>query len=128
MSISLNTQIRNAMLDALRGELTTIKIYSGTPPGVEMPPTSETLLASIDVNLPQANNGVIWLEVPTTVDASASGTASWARWSDAGETKWVDGTCGTSNGGGIVFILSSLALVMDQPVTLTSLRLTQPAS
>lgn len=128
MSISLSTRIRNAMLDALGGELTTVKIYSGTPPGVEMPPIPETLLASIDVNLPQANNGVIWLEVPTTVAASASGIASWARWSDAGGTKWVDGVCGTSSGAGVVFVLSSLTIVADEPVTLTSLRLTQPAS
>lgn len=126
MTLKLSVGVRNAALNAIAGALGTLTIYTGPQPDVTSAPTGAEL-ATFTFALPTANNGVSWLEVPHVVAAAASGIAGWARWKGDAADTWIDGPCGTSSGSGAVFILSTLTLVEGEPITLTSLRLTQPA-
>jgi hypothetical protein len=100
-----------------------VKIYSGTPPAnADIAPTG-TLLATIPTGATSpwsaASGGTATLLSNLSANASATGTAGYARW-EKGQFV-IQGSVGTSNAN---FILNTLSLTSGSPVTLTEASVT----
>lgn len=128
MAIAYLVATRNAMLDAITtsaGSSALLRIYNGTRPATAGSAT--TLLAELTCNAtfaPAAASGVLTLNAITQdSSANATGTASWFRIVKSDGTTFVmDGDVGTS---GSDLNLTSTAIVITQPVSVTSFVITE---
>lgn len=99
MAAGYATGLRNAQLDAITtyaGAGAKLRIYDGTRPATGG--TATTLLAEFTLGspfAPAASGGVLSPTLPSAVNASASGTATWFRVVKAdGTTHVFDGSAG----------------------------------
>ena len=131
MPLRLPTGTRNSIVDAvtaLVGSTGTLKIYSGSQPATANDAASGTLLATVTMGAwGAASSGTANGADPVSVNASATGTAGWFRAASSGGTTVFDGDV-TATGGGGVMTLSSTALTSGNPVDITSVTVTMPAS
>jgi hypothetical protein len=91
---------------------------------------SQVLLATVDLATTAfgaASSGVKTGTDPASVNAVASGTASWFRMTDNSGDVVMDGDVTVTAGSGTMK-LSSLSIVSGSPVDITSLTITMPAS
>ncbi|NUO35511.1 MAG: hypothetical protein HOQ27_10685 [Dermatophilaceae bacterium] len=136
MPLRLSDSVRNAKVDAAVGKLNagvgttggTIKIYSGAQPATPATAATGTLLATVLLANPAfgaAAGGSASLTDPASVNAAATGTAGWARFTDRDGNAVFDGDVTATGGGGIV-TLSSTALTSGAPVDITGGTYSQP--
>ena len=126
MSAGYSVTLRNAKLDAITtyvGNAGIMEIYSGTQPATGG--AEGTLLATFTLGSPfagAASGGVLTATNPADVNASATGTASWARIYKAdGTTMVMDLSVGTS---GTQVILNSVSLTSGVACSITSITIT----
>jgi len=135
MPLRQSDSVRNAKADAAVdlldvGGAGTIKIYSGSQPATPATAASGTLLATVTLPSPafgSASAVGATLNDPASVNASASGTAGWARFADGAGTTRFDGDVTATGGGGVV-TLSSTSLTSGAPVDITGGTWTEPMS
>jgi hypothetical protein len=130
MAIAYVTTLRNTRMDAINTAANAgagaalIRIYDGTRPATGGAAT--TLLAELTATDPMfsaAASGVLTASAITQdASANATGTASWFRVVDSTATVVMDGNCGTS---GSDLNLTTLSIVITQPVSITSFVLTE---
>ena len=131
----ISTAAQNAACDAIV-DLTdadvgagTIKIYNGTiPTNANTAVGAQTLLATVvlaDPAFGSSSSGTATGTDPASVNAVASGTASWFRMADNSGDTIMDGDV-TATGGGGVLTLSSTSLVSGSPVDVTGGTWTEP--
>lgn len=127
MTLGFSTALRNARADAITtaaGASAKIRIYSGTQPATGG--TATTLLAELPCSAtfaPAASGGVLTVNAITQdSSADATGTASWFRVLTSGNTAVIDGTVSTS---GADLNLTSVSIVATEPVSITSMVLTE---
>ena len=130
MAIAYVTTLRNTRMDAINtaahagAGAALIRIYDGTRPATGGAAT--TLLAELTATDPMfsaAASGVLTASAITQdASANATGTASWFRVVDSTATVVMDGNCGTS---GSDLNLTTLSIVITQPVSITSFVLTE---
>ena len=118
--------LRNACNDAMTtfiGSAGKLVIYSGTRPSTGG--AAGTVLATFTLGTPFAGasaSGVLTGNLPAGVNASATGTASWARvFKTDGTTICMDLSCGTS---GTEVILNSTALQINVACSVSSIAIT----
>lgn len=126
MAITLNTTLKNALLDGIDSVFNsgTLEIRSGSAPGAGNAATG-TVLATITLPadaFAAASGGTkaaqgTWQDLA----ADASGTAGYFRMTGGSNT--LEGTV-TATGGGGDLTLDSIAITAGQQVTITSLTLT----
>lgn len=121
------TSLRNARLDAITtalGASSLTRIYDGTRPSTGG--TATTLLAELANSAtfaPGASGGVLTANAITQdSSANATGTATWGRLVTSGGTAVVDFSAGTS---GTELILTTASIVATQPVSVSSLTITE---
>jgi hypothetical protein len=137
MALTLPVASRTEMVDALVDLIDTanptpgeLVIYSGTRPAPDAVPGAATALATVVLDNPAfapATAGAAILGVPTSVAASASGTASWFRIVDGADASVFDGSV-TATGGGGDLELATTALTVGLTVDITSGTVTMPAT
>ena len=136
MSLSFSNTARNAMVDALTALLNagagpgTIAIRSGTRPTLPSDTATGTLLQTTtcaDPAFGASASGVGALTDPASVNAVASGTASWFRAFDSNGVAYFDGSV-TATGGGGDLTLTTTTIVSGQPVDITGGTITMPAT
>lgn len=127
MAVSYSTTLRNTMLDAITtaaGTNATLKFYDGTRPATGG--TATNLLATLTCNASAfaaaASGGVLTANAITSANASATGTATWARLASSGGTFVADMNVGTS---GSDINMTSVAFVNGQPVAISSFAITE---
>jgi len=130
MAIAYVTTLRNTRMDAINTAANAgagaalIRIYDGTRPATGGAAT--TLLAELTATDPMfsaAASGVLTASsITQDASANATGTASWFRVVDSTATVVMDGNCGTS---GSDLNLTTLSIVITQPVSITSFVLTE---
>lgn len=127
MAIAYSTTVRNAMLDAITtaiGSNGLLRIYDGTRPASGGAAT--TLLAQLALSAtaaPAASGGVLTFNAITQdASADATGAATWFRVTTSGGTFVIDGSISTS---GSDLNLTSTAIVITQPVSVTSFVVTE---
>ena len=128
MAIGYSTAIRNGMLDFITTTAAgsaLLRIYDGTKPVTGGAVT--TLLAELTCNAtfaPAASGGVLTLNsITQDSSANATGNATWFRIVKSdGTTLVLDGTAGTS---GTDLIMTTASIVATQPVSVSSLVLTE---
>ena len=128
MAIQLSTAVRNGRLNAIEtavGSSALLEIYTGAQPANCATAASGTLLATISLPatwMAAASGGSEGLSGTWAGTVSAAGTAGYFRIYDStGTTCHMQGTVGTS---GADLNLSSVALTVSQPVSITSFTLT----
>ena len=128
MAIQLSTAVRNGRLNAIEtavGSSALLEIYTGAQPANCATAASGTLLATISLPatwMAAASGGSEGLSGTWAGTVSAAGTAGYFRIYDSGGTTChMQGTVGTS---GADLNLSSVALTVSQPVSITSFTLT----
>jgi hypothetical protein len=132
-----STLLRNAQLDARKTSMAygIIELYSGTPVSVN---TADPGVAAC---LKITENGGAWTSGSNTNGVSlgtasaeaiasdgktysglglAATTATWGRYYNNTKTMWTQGLCATS---GAMFNLSTTAITVDGPVSLTSINI-----
>ncbi len=130
MTISLAVARRNEMLDAIVNELNSgkLRIYSGTPPATaDTALSGNTLLAELTMNATSfgaASSGTITANAITSDSAAdATGTASFFRiYQSDGSTIVYQGSV-TATGGGGDLQLSTVSLVANAVIAVSSLTL-----
>lgn len=136
MTLTLNSGPRNAMCDALVDLLdagagaATIQVRSGTRPSLPSDAATGTLLATVTLADPafgSASSGAATLTDPASVNAAASGTASWFRALDSNALAVFDGSV-TATGGGGDLTLTTVTIISGQPVDITGGTITVPAT
>lgn len=121
MVVRLNTDLRNAMANAIPGT-GTLYIRTGSQPTSADSTMTGTLLVQINsVAFSTATSGARVLTTPVTGVATTAGTAGWARYTNG--TLVVDGTVGTS---GTDFIISAVTVAVDDVITIQSMNFTMP--
>lgn len=121
------TSLRNARLDAITtaiGASGLLRIYNATRPATGG--TATTLGAQLTCSAtfaPAASGGVLTANA-ITQDSSADNTitAAWARLTTSGGTAVADISAGTS---GTELILTTTSIVATQPVSVSSLTITE---
>ena len=126
MAAGYAVALRNAKLDAVTtfiGSAAKLEIYSGTQPATGGAET--TTLATFTLGTPfagAASAGVLTGTLPADVNASATGTASWARIYKAdGTTFCMDLSVGTS---GTQVIMNSVSLTTGVACSITAITIT----
>lgn len=136
MTLSLINSIRNTMCDAIVDSLDagsgagTIAIRSGTRPTLPTDTATGTLLATVtcaDPAFGSASSGVATMTDPGSVNAVATGTASWFRAFDSDGNAKFDGSV-TATGGGGDLTLGTVSITSGLAVDLTGGTITVPAS
>jgi len=121
MALSYSTTLRNTRMDAIAtavGNAGLLKFYDGTRPATGG--TATNLLATLTCGTPFAaasSGGVLTANAITTANASATGTATWARLTTSGGTFVADMNVGTS---GSDINMTSVSFVFGQPVAVSS--------
>lgn len=115
MAAGYTTTLRNAQLDALTtfvGAGGKLRIYDGTRPATGG--TATNLLAEFTLGTPFApasSGGVLSPNIPSPVNASANGTATWFRVVKAdGTTHCLDGSVGSEMSLNTTTVSSGLQL------------------
>lgn len=127
---------RNAQLNSTRDLIDAgasggkIKIYSGTQPATaDTALSGNTLLATLifsSTSAANASGGVLTFSTITEdSSADATGTATFARFTDSDDNAVLDMDVGTS---GASIILNTVSIVAGGPVRITSGTLTAPAA
>jgi len=133
MANDLKTAVlqRNAMLDAHKTNFNTglLKLYTGTKPAdADTALSGNTLLATLTLNataFPASSGGVLTANAITSATAVATGTATFFRIRNAGDSATLcDGTVGTS---GCDMNLNTAAIVTSASVSISAFTLTLPA-
>lgn len=129
MAITTANQNRAADAVTARANSGTLRIYSGTRPGINAALSGNTLLASLALSstaFGAATGGVATANTITAdSSADATGTATFFRVLESdGTTVVFDGTAGTS---GTDLVLSSVSFTATGNVSVSSLTYTQPA-
>ena len=133
MPLRLSDSVRNAKVDAAVDKLDvggagSIKIYTGSQPATPATAASGTLLATVTLPNPafgSSSGGSASMNDPASVNASATGTAGWARFADGAGAVCFDGDVTATGGGGVV-TLSSTSLTSGAPVDITGGTYSQP--
>lgn len=136
MTVRIAEDTRNAELDAITTAVDAgtgpgvLRIYTGTQPANADTAASGSLLVEIPLNDPSfgaAAAGVITVATSPApeADATADGTAGWARVLDSDGNAVFDGAVATS---GADFAINSTAITTGQTVKLTGGTLTRPAA
>jgi len=127
MTTGYATGLRNAQLDAITtfaGNGAKLRIYDGSRPATGG--TATNLLAEFTLGSPfasSASSGSLSPTLPSNVNASASGTATWFRIVKAdGTTHVLDGSVGTS---GADLNLNSTSISSGVAVSITSFSITR---
>ena len=127
MALGFVASLRNSRADQITtaiGNAGLVRIYDGTRPATGGAAT--TLLAELTSGTPfaaAASAGVLTANAITQdASANATGTATWFRNSTSGGTAVIDGSVGTS---GSDLNLTTTAIVITQPVSITSYVLTE---
>lgn len=121
MALGYATTLRNAQLDAITsavGNAGKLIIYDGTRPATGG--TATTALATFTLGTPfssAASGAVLSPTLPSSVSATASGTATWYRITTAGGTFVMDGSVGTA---GADMILNTTTITTGVNVQITS--------
>jgi hypothetical protein len=127
MAAGYATALRNAQNDAIStyvGTSAVFKIYSGTQPatGGTAGTTLATFTMSASAFAPASSAGVLTVNLPADVNASATGTASWGRlFKSDGTTICIDVSVGTS---GTQVILNSTTITSGVACSITSWTIT----
>jgi hypothetical protein len=125
MSASLSIALRNRIINEITGFVTStqwlasstsssLKLYSGSAPGVENAVTG-TLLATIPLFasstslMAGSNNGISPLAAEIVNNATATGVVGYVRWFDSSNVGCIELTVGLT-GSGADIILSTLSL------------------
>lgn len=126
MTVAYSTTLRNARLDAVTsavGNAGKLRIYDGSRPASGGAATN--LLAEFTLGSPFAgaasSGGPLSVTLPSNVNASASGTATWFRVVTSGGTFVIDGSVSTS---GSDLNLVTTSITSGQPVSITSWTIT----
>ena len=124
---SLNTSSTNSQIENISTDYATaaLSIYNGTPPAnANTALSSNTELVQHTVaGFGSASLGVIVADAIATEEILATGTASFARLVQGGNTMQV--TVGT---GAQELVVSSVSYVDGEDSTINSLQITQPAT
>ena len=132
--LRLATTARNAAADAVVDLLDagagagTIQIRDGAQPADPQTAASGTLLATIVLSDPAAGaaaTGTATITDPGSVNAVATGTATWARFLDSNGVAVMDCDV-TATGGGGALTLSSTSLSTGVAVDFGAITYTQP--
>lgn len=132
----VSTAARNVMTDAFTALLNTggagkIKYYSGTKPaGPGTAITSQVLLATLTLSTDgfgDSSGGSATANVIASGTGLAAGTATWFRAEDGAGTAHGDGTLGVT-AGQFDIVVNSTAITVGQPITISSLVASHPAS
>ena len=127
MASTLATATRNASADAVAALASggTVEIRSGTRPASANDAATGTLLATFTLGTAAAaSGGTVSFGDPASVNAVATGTASWFRVKSSGSATVWDGAVGTS---GAELNLSSTAISSGGGVDVASFTYTQPS-
>lgn len=136
MTTRIATATRNALAQQVQvltdagPSAGTLKIYTGAQPATADTAASGTLLATVvlgDPSFGSAAAGVITGADPAAVNAVATGVAGWFRVADSTGATVYDGAA-TATGGGGELQLVTTSITSGQPVDITSLTVTMPAS
>ena len=128
MAIDVSTAAQGDALGALSTTFpsgTTIKAYTGTPPGIANAVTGSLLWTYTFGAGPWAavsGNTRAFTGTPLTANASGTGTAGYVRVENGGDsTRRFEGTAGTS---GTDFVFDSVTWTSGQSVSLNSFTMT----
>lgn len=116
----------NAFSDDLDGG--TFEVWSGSPPANIGDAPAGTLLAVLDYvspSAPPSATNVATITLPVDGVGIAGGSIGFGRGKSSGGTVIFDGTITLSAGGGDI-IASSLSVIIDDVVQITSMNFTQP--
>lgn len=132
----LSVAYKNQLLTALLSNgtntytmLSTVAIYTGSPPASPETAASGTLLCTTGnlTGFAQASNGVGVLNSALTFTPTVTGTAGWARWNQGAGSVGIDVDLGiASSGAGM--ILSTLSLVNGTPASINNASIQMPTS
>ncbi len=89
MSVQFSTTLRNACLDAIGTTLSTggtLKVYTGSPPGVGNAATGTLLCTLTAVTYASAGTGTKTFTATSDTNAAAAGTPQYARLLTSGAT------------------------------------------
>jgi hypothetical protein len=98
----------------------TLKVYTGTAPGVGNAPTGTLLCTLTAVTYAAASAGTQSISATTDPSAAASGTPGYYRLASSGGTVFVEGTAGIGSGE----LSFSASVSLNGAVSLTSGLLT----
>ena len=129
MALGIATTIRNTKVQAIQAAAddsggATLKLYTSPQPATGGSVGGASLLATFTLPnpcAPSASGGVLTLNAISSVSASGSGTAVWARLADGSGTFVADCTVGTS---GTDIILGTNVLTSGLTVAITSATVT----
>jgi hypothetical protein len=125
MALGFVTTLRNSVLDQITvavGASGFLDYYNGTKPATGG--TITTLLAHLPCNAtfaPASSAGVLTLNAITAATASATGTATWARFTTSGGVGKIDMTVGLSASD---LNMSSVSFVSGGNVAVSSFTIT----
>ena len=134
MTARFTTALRNAWGDAVDDATNAgagagkLRIYTGAQPASTADAATGTLLAEVTLGDPAFGacaNGILPMNNPASVNASATGTAGWYRVLDSNNVAVHDGSV-TATGGGGDLELSTTALVSGSAVDLGAGNITMP--
>lgn len=135
--VHLSTAAQNAAVDAIVALVDAdagagkILIYNGTiPTNANTAVGAQTLLATVNLattSYGAGSSGTATGTDPASVNAVASGTATWFRQTDNSGDVVMDGDV-TATGGGGTMQLSTTTITSGSPVDITALSITMPAS
>ena len=94
---------------------------------LEISTSSDVVLVTIPVSFPAASSGAVTVD-PAAATAAASGTAAKARLYKNGSTEEIAGLVVTAPGAGGHVQLTTTSITSGQPVDLSTVTLTVPAS
>lgn len=139
MAISLNTPLRNYILDQMNAAFDggKLRIYSGSKPATSNLAPTGTLLAEMtaaDFFAAAASGSIALNAALTDASADGTGTAGWFRLSESGDTDALDGDFHrldgtvTATGGGGDMTLDNASITTGQNIQITGLTVTMPAA
>jgi len=99
--MQLTTAVRNSILSAISTALGaggTLKVYTGSSPGVGSAATGTLLATLTSVTLGSPSSGTMSLAATADSSASASGTPGYVRIATSGGTAIVDHTAAVGSG------------------------------
>lgn len=129
MAVGYSTTQRNARLDALTtalGASPLLRIYDGVRPATGGAATN--LLAQLTCAAtfaPAASGGVLTANAISSVTATGTGTATWARLTTSGGTFVADMSVTLTGGGGDLQITGTTSITAGVTVSVSSLTITE---
>lgn len=129
MAVGYVTSLRNSRMDQITSAVGTsglVRLYDGTRPATGGAAT--TLLAELACSAtfaPAASGGVLTVNAITQdSSANATGTATWGRVTTSAGVAVFDFSV-TATGGGGDLQLTTVSITATQPVSITSMTLTE---